>query len=261
MVPARDGVIVLCAPDILYLADRDGDGQAEVRETLFTGFGLYDMWSRINNPRWGLDNWIYAANGIDSGGTIRGPHLAAEVKIPATSFRFKPDGSALEPTSGTSSGFGLAIDDWGDRFLVTNQQHALFVAPLAHRYLVRNPYYAAPNPVVNISQLRAPGAGLSDQPARSVAAGAEQGPGLGQVLRRGRGDGQRLLHGGQRPGDLPGRRVPAGVPRQSLQRRQRPEPDPPLSARAARRDVPGPATAGRREDASSSPRPSSGSGR
>lgn len=151
VVPARDGVIAMCPPDILFLADRDGDGQAEVRETLFSGFGLYDMWSRISNPRWGVDNWIYAANGINSGGTIRGPHLAAEVKLPATSFRFKPDGSALEPTSGSSGGFGLAIDDWGDRFLVTNQQHALFVAPLAYHYLARNPYYAAPNLVLNIS--------------------------------------------------------------------------------------------------------------
>jgi len=151
VVPARAGVIVLCAPDIIYLADHDGDGKAEIRETLFTGFGVYDMWSRINNPRWGLDNWIYAAGGIQSGGTIRGANLPGEVKIGATCFRFKPDGSAFEPCSGGTSGFGLAISDWGDRFLVTNQQHALYVAPLPHRYLARNPYYSAPQPVVNIS--------------------------------------------------------------------------------------------------------------
>ncbi len=151
VVAARDGVIVLCAPDILFLADRDGDGKAEVRDKLFTGFGLYDLWSRINNPRWGLDNWIYAANGIDSGGTIRGPAYPNGLPLPATSFRFRADGSVLEPTSGSSGGFGLAINDWGDRFLVANQQHALLVAPLAHGSMIRNPYYAAPNPVVNIS--------------------------------------------------------------------------------------------------------------
>ncbi|NUQ60959.1 MAG: c-type cytochrome [Pirellulales bacterium] len=151
VVPARDGVIVLCAPDILYLADRDGDGLADTREVLFTGFGAYDMWSRINNPRWGVDNWIYAVGAIQSGGTIRGPHMPGEVHIGAVCFRFKPDGSRLEPCSGNTSGFGQALDDWGDRFLVTNQQHALFVAPLPHRYLARNPHYAAPSPVVNIS--------------------------------------------------------------------------------------------------------------
>src|SRR6185436_10287304 len=38
LVPARGGVIVACAPDIMFLADRDGDGKAETREVLFTGF-------------------------------------------------------------------------------------------------------------------------------------------------------------------------------------------------------------------------------
>jgi putative membrane-bound dehydrogenase-like protein len=151
VVPARDGVIVLCAPDIVYLADRDGDGRPEIRETLFTGFGVGEMWSRINNPRWGLDNWIYAVNGIGSGGRITGPHLPAPVQVGATCFRFRADGTAIEPVSGSTSGFGLATNDWGDRFLVSNQQHALLVAPLPHRYLIRNPYRAAPNPVVNIS--------------------------------------------------------------------------------------------------------------
>ncbi|MCL4205064.1 MAG: c-type cytochrome [Pirellulaceae bacterium] len=151
VVPARDGVIVLCAPEIVYLADRDGDGRPEVRETLFTGFGVGEMWSRINNPRWGLDNWIYAVNGIGSGGRISGPHLPAPVQIGATCFRFRADGTAIEPVSGSTSGFGLAMNDWGDRFLVSNQQHVLFVAPLPHRYLIRNPYRASPNPVVNIS--------------------------------------------------------------------------------------------------------------
>lgn len=158
VVAARQGVIALCAPDIVYLADRDGDGKAEMRETLFTGFGANDMWSRINNPRPGVDNWIYAVNGIGSGGTIRGPHLGKPVVLGATCFRFRADGTALEPVAGNTSGFGLTIDDWGNRFLVTNQQHALLVAPLEHRYLVRNPYYAAPSAVVNISSYGHPAA-------------------------------------------------------------------------------------------------------
>jgi putative membrane-bound dehydrogenase-like protein len=151
VVAARDGVIVLCAPDIVYLGDADGDGKPEVRETLFTGFGVYEMWSRINNPRCGVDNWIYAASGIQSGGTIQGPRLPHPVRLGATCFRFKSDGTAIEPVGGNTSGFGLALDDWGDRFLVTNQQHALLAAPLSYHYLARNPYYAAPQLVLNIS--------------------------------------------------------------------------------------------------------------
>jgi putative membrane-bound dehydrogenase-like protein len=150
VIPAEDGVIAICAPSIVFLADRDGDGKAEVREELFSGFGIGELWTRISNPRWGLDNWIYAAAGATSGGTIRGPHLKKEVKLGNTCFRFKPDGSQLEPVSGGSAGFGLAFDDWGDRFLVTNQQHALFVAPLPFQAQARNPFAAAVNPIKNI---------------------------------------------------------------------------------------------------------------
>ncbi len=150
VIAARDGVIALCAPDIVFLADRDGDGKAEVREKLFTGFGVGELWTRISNPRWGVDNWIYAASGQGSSGTIRGPHLKGEVSLGNTCFRFKPDGTRLEPVSGGTSGYGLALDDWDDRFLCTNQQHALFVAPLPYRDLARNPYHASVNPVSNI---------------------------------------------------------------------------------------------------------------
>jgi putative membrane-bound dehydrogenase-like protein len=150
VIAARDGVIALCAPDIVFLADRDGDGKAEVQEKLFTGFGVGEVWTRISNPRWGVDNWIYAASGAGSSGTIRGPHLAGDVRLGNTCFRFKPDGTRLEPVSGSTRGYGLAFDDWDDCFLCTNQQHALFVAPLQYHDLARNPYHASVDPVVNI---------------------------------------------------------------------------------------------------------------
>ncbi len=35
--PWRKGVLVSCAPEILYAEDTDGDGKADRRETLFTG--------------------------------------------------------------------------------------------------------------------------------------------------------------------------------------------------------------------------------
>jgi len=150
LVAARQGVIVLCAPDIVYLADRDGDGRPELRETLFTGFGVGEMWMRISNPQWGLDNRICAASGGESDGAICGPHLAKPVRLGSTCFRFKADGTVIEPVSGGTGGFGLTLTDEDDRFLVSNQQHALHMAPLPHRYLACNPYYAARSVVNNI---------------------------------------------------------------------------------------------------------------
>ena len=151
IVPARDGVIVLCAPDIVYLGDTDRDGKPDVREVLFTGFGVGELWTRINNPRRGVDNWIYAGTGIGAEGTVTGAHLADPVKLGFTSFRFNADGSAIEPVTGAAHGFGQAMNTWGDRFLVTNQEHALMSAALPHHDLLRNPHIATPDPILNIS--------------------------------------------------------------------------------------------------------------
>ncbi len=148
LVAARGGVIVVCRPDIIYLADRDGDGKAEVREKLFTGFGITTLERSINNPRWGLDNWIYVAGG-NAGGTITGPHLKMPVQIGTTDFRFRADGSAIEPVTGRNQTFGLTMNDWGDRFLITTRSPALYAVPLPHRYLARNPYVPSPATVAN----------------------------------------------------------------------------------------------------------------
>ncbi|HHK41070.1 MAG TPA: hypothetical protein ENJ50_01525, partial [Planctomycetaceae bacterium] len=148
LVAARGGVIVVCRPDILFLADRDGDGKAEVRETLFTGFEFTTLERSINNPRWNLDNWIYVSGG-NAGGRITGPNLKTPVVIGTTDFRFKPDGSAIEPVTGRTYTFGQTMNDWGDRFLISTGSPALYAAPLPYRYLARNPYLPAPNTVAN----------------------------------------------------------------------------------------------------------------
>src|SRR5437764_31631 len=57
------GVIVTCAPEIFYAEDADGDGKADRRVVLFTGFGEANPQHRVNGLRWGLDNWVYCANG------------------------------------------------------------------------------------------------------------------------------------------------------------------------------------------------------
>jgi putative membrane-bound dehydrogenase-like protein len=39
VLPWKKGVLITCAPDILYAEDTDGDGKADVKKVLFTGFG------------------------------------------------------------------------------------------------------------------------------------------------------------------------------------------------------------------------------
>ena len=80
--PARGGVIVVCAPHIIFLADRDGDDRAEVREELYTGFKVNILERRMSSPQWGIDNWIYVGRG--GGGRITGPRLQKPVALPDT---------------------------------------------------------------------------------------------------------------------------------------------------------------------------------
>src|SRR5205814_538236 len=117
VLAARGGVFVTAAPDILFLKDKDGDGKADEKHVVFTGFGEGNQQLRANGLTWGLDNWIYGANGR-SDGQVRRPTDPPEkaVSIRTRDFRFRPDGSQFEATSGQSQ-FGQARDDWGNRFL------------------------------------------------------------------------------------------------------------------------------------------------
>ncbi len=65
------GVYVGSAPDLLYLKDTDGDGKADVRRVVFTGFGK-DRGGEgmLNSFRWGLDNRFHVSTSLD-GGDIR----------------------------------------------------------------------------------------------------------------------------------------------------------------------------------------------
>lgn len=138
LVPARGGLVVACAPDIVFLADRDGDGVAEVREVLFTGFKAGLLERGVNAPQWGPDHWIYFGRG-HGGGRITGPHLKEPVEIGGTDFRIRSDGTAIEPVTGSTHTFGHAFTPGGDRFVATTSVPGIQVAPLPWRYLARNP--------------------------------------------------------------------------------------------------------------------------
>jgi len=138
LCPARGGVIVACSPDIRFLADKDGDGHAEINVALYTGFPTGALERGINSPKWGLDDWIYVGGG-HGGGTITGPHLKEPVKLPNSDFRIRADGSAIEPIAGKTHTYGFAFTAGGERFTISTRTAGIQVAPIDWRYLARNP--------------------------------------------------------------------------------------------------------------------------
>src|SRR5256885_6818672 len=67
VMPWNGGLLVTAAPDILFFKDTDGDGRADERRALLTGFAEGNQQLRVNGLFWGLDNWIYGANGRSDG--------------------------------------------------------------------------------------------------------------------------------------------------------------------------------------------------
>ena len=138
IVCSRGGVFVCAAPDIIYAADRDGDGKAEVPKTVFTGFGTGNVQALVNGLHWGPDGWIYGVSG-GNGGEIRSlehPERPA-VSVRGRDFRFRPEDGALETTTGGGQ-FGHAFDDFGRRFTCNNSNHARQVV-IEARDIDRNP--------------------------------------------------------------------------------------------------------------------------
>ena len=139
----RNGVLVACAPDIFYAEDRDGDGKADHREVLFTGFVEGNPQHRVNGFEMGLDGWVYGANG-DSGGNVRSIKTGKTVSIRGRDFRFRPDTGEFEAESGQTQ-YGRHRDDWGHWFGNNNPNWGWHYV-LAERDIRRNPHYAAPDP-------------------------------------------------------------------------------------------------------------------
>src|SRR6266508_1498517 len=58
----KNGILATAAPDVWYFEDTDGDGRADVRKRVLTGFAFTNPQHTVNGPVYGLDNWIYLAH-------------------------------------------------------------------------------------------------------------------------------------------------------------------------------------------------------
>ena len=126
------GVIVLQAPDTLFLKDTDGDGRADVKKVLFTGWGIADTHAGPSNLRWGLDNWVYGIVGYSA---FRGTVGGETVRFGQGLYRFKPDGSKLEFLRSTgNNSWGVGFSEEGLVFGSTANGCPSVYLPIPNRY-------------------------------------------------------------------------------------------------------------------------------
>jgi putative membrane-bound dehydrogenase-like protein len=152
VLPWKGGVLATSAPDILYLKDTDGDHKADLREVWFTGFETkVSPESRVTNLRFGIDNWIYAANN-GRPGEITSPKWPdhAAVIVRGYDVRFHPLTGVLEPAAGPTQ-FGMSFNEWGDRFVSQNTIH-LRHAVLPAQYVLASRFFTPPSMLQYIPQ-------------------------------------------------------------------------------------------------------------
>ncbi|MGF1581062.1 MAG: PVC-type heme-binding CxxCH protein [Gemmataceae bacterium] len=116
----RGGVWVLNPPYLLFYADRNNDdipdGDPEVR---LKGFGLEDTHSVVNSLRWGLDGWLYAAQGSTVSAAVQDPKSKAAPihSMGQLIWRYHPESRKYEIfAEGGGNAFGVEIDREGRTF-------------------------------------------------------------------------------------------------------------------------------------------------
>lgn len=96
----RNGVIVTAAPDIIYAEESNRSGHADVTRSLYTGFKPGNPQLRVNGLRWGMDGWLYCANGW-SGGQPRSVTTGQMIQsFDRKDLRIEPDSGKIEAESG-----------------------------------------------------------------------------------------------------------------------------------------------------------------
>jgi putative membrane-bound dehydrogenase-like protein len=151
ILPWDGGVFVTCAPDLLYLKDTTGDGVADQRRVMLTGFDATKTAQlRFSHPTLGVDNWIYLTSGLSTGRVTAPDHPErTPVVFGNSDSRFNPITHAFELTGGQSQ-YGLTFDDQGHRFTCSNRRPVMQVV-LESRYLQRNPHLAFSQTVEEVS--------------------------------------------------------------------------------------------------------------
>jgi putative membrane-bound dehydrogenase-like protein len=132
----KGGVFVIAPPHLWYLKDTDGDGVADIRKIVFTGFRRDNVQAVANSLKWSLDNRIVFAAGRNGGDLVRDGKTVFSIHGQDVSL----DPATLELSAVTGGEqFGLSFDDWGNRYVCSNSNHIEQVL-LEERYVRRNPY-------------------------------------------------------------------------------------------------------------------------
>src|SRR6266581_7049888 len=122
------GIFVAASPEILYFKDTHGDGKADIRKVIFTGFGAgkgdkLNVQSLLNSLTWGLDNHIHGQTAGNGGLVVPADKPDAKpLNLSGQDFYFDPRTMTMGAEGGGGQ-YGMCYDDRGRRFVCSNSHH------------------------------------------------------------------------------------------------------------------------------------------
>jgi putative membrane-bound dehydrogenase-like protein len=122
-MPYKKGVLVASPPYLLQLHDDNGDYKVEKIDTLMGGFAKENLQHNYNGLTYGIDNWIYAANGGNDGKPYWWGDTTTAMDLRGQDLRFNLETRQMERLGESSGGFGLAMDEYGRFFETHNLTH------------------------------------------------------------------------------------------------------------------------------------------
>ncbi len=134
ILPYKDGVYVQHGPNIEFLRDSDGDGKADQKEIILTGFGVQDSHLFPHQFTRAPGNWIWMAQGAFNYGKVK-TTKGVEQKFDQTRMaKFRYDGSDFDITSqGPCNIWGLVLKANGEAFIQEANDYGYPMMPF-HEY-------------------------------------------------------------------------------------------------------------------------------
>jgi len=116
VAPGEGGAYVANSTELIHLRDLDGDGQADERQVLLSGFGTEDTHHIIHTFRWGVDGGLYFNQSIYIHSHVETPWGVRRLGGGGI-WQFRPDTLELEVFSrGLVNPWGHQQDAFGQSF-------------------------------------------------------------------------------------------------------------------------------------------------
>ena len=161
LIWANGGLFVATTPDLYFFKDTKGDGKADVKQIVFSGFGFgtarkvkgmqdVNVQGVVNGLNWGLDNKIHGATG-PNGGILTNLTVPSQppLNLGGRNFAFDPRTLRLEAEEGGGQ-YGMSFDSRGRKFTCSNSDH-IDAFMYEARYGGRNPFFAMPPALLPIA--------------------------------------------------------------------------------------------------------------